>query len=43
MFNSSHTAKKLGAQYSDRSLSAKRFNRILQEIVVLIKSANPGP
>ena len=40
LFNGSDTAKKLGKQYSDRSLSAKRFDRIFTEIVELIQIAN---
>ena len=40
MFNSSDAASTLGGQYSERSLSAKRFDRILTEIVKLIRSAN---
>ena len=40
MFNGSDAARRLGGQYSERSLSAKRFDRILREIVSLIRSAN---
>lgn len=40
MFNASTTARKLGRQYSERSLSAKRFDRIMGEIVGLITAAN---
>ncbi len=40
MFNASSAARKLGRQYSERPLSAKRFDRILSEIVVLIGAAN---
>ena len=40
MFNGSDAARKLGGKYSERSLSAKRFDRILGEIVSLIQSAN---
>jgi len=40
MFNGSDAAITLGGQYSERSLSAKRFDRILTEIVKLIRSAN---
>lgn len=40
LFNGSDAAKKLGEQYSERSLSAKRFDRIFTEIVELIRIAN---
>ena len=40
MFNGSGAARKLGGQYSEQSLSAKRFDRILNEIVALIRAAN---
>jgi hypothetical protein len=40
MFNKSYTAKHIGKEYSSRSLSSKRFNRIMAEIVALILSAN---
>lgn len=40
MFNASTAARKLGEQYSERSLSAKRFDRIMGEIVALIAAAN---
>jgi len=40
MFNASTATRKLGRQYSDRSLSAKRFDRIMGEIVALIAAAN---
>ena len=40
MFNGSDAAITLGRQYSERSLSTKRFDRILTEIVKLIRSAN---
>ena len=40
MFNSSSAARKLGGQYSERSLSSKRFDRIVSEIVALIRAAN---
>ncbi len=40
LFNASDAAEKLGTQYSERSLSAKRFDRIITEIVELIQSAN---
>lgn len=40
MFNGSDAASTLGGRYSERSLSSKRFDRILTEIVKLIRSAN---
>jgi len=40
LFNGSSAARKLGGKYSERSLSAKRFDRILSEIVKLIRAAN---
>ena len=40
MYNGSDVARKLGGQYSERSLSAKRFDKILSDIVSLIRSAN---
>lgn len=40
LFNGSDTAKKLGKQYSERSLSAKRFERIFTDIMELIRTAN---
>jgi len=40
MFNASSAAAALEGRYSERSLSAKRFNRILTELVELIRSAN---
>lgn len=40
MFNSSSAAGKLGRQYSERSLSSKRFDRIVSDIVALIRTAN---
>jgi hypothetical protein len=40
LFNGSREAGKLGTQYSERSLSAKRFDRIITEIVELIRAAN---
>ena len=40
LFNASNAASKLGKQYSERSLSAKRFDRIITDIVELIQSAN---
>jgi len=40
MFNHSTAARTLGGQYSERSLSAKRFDRIMGEIVGLIAAAN---
>jgi hypothetical protein len=40
MFNGSDVARKLGMLYSERSLSAKRFDRIVREIATLIRSAN---
>lgn len=40
MFNDSITARKLCTQYPERSVSAKRFDRILIEIVKLIRGAN---
>jgi hypothetical protein len=40
MFNKSCTSKQIGKEYSSRSLSSKRFNRIMAEIVALIRSAN---
>lgn len=43
MFNASAAARKLGGQYSEHSLSAKRFDRILTEIVKLIQTANKRP
>ncbi|NLB70235.1 MAG: hypothetical protein GX804_11260 [Lentisphaerae bacterium] len=39
MYNGSTAAKKLNQQYSIKSLSAKRFDRIITEIVELIQSA----
>ena len=40
MFNASTAARKLGRQYSEKSLSAKRFDRIMGEIVALIAAAD---
>jgi len=40
MFNSSDTARQLGKQYSTKSLSCKRLDRVVAEIVALIASAN---
>jgi hypothetical protein len=40
LFNKSKTAKQAGFEYSARSLSSKRFDRIIGEIVKLILSAN---
>lgn len=40
MFNTSTAARKLGKQYSEKSLSAKRFDRIMGEIVALIAAAD---
>ncbi len=40
MFNGSTAARKLGGLYSERSLSAKRFDRILTDIVELIRATN---
>jgi hypothetical protein len=40
MFNSSENAQKSGMTYSDKSLSSKRLDRIVDEIVDLISSAN---
>jgi hypothetical protein len=40
MFNASSAARKLGGQYSERSISAKRFDRIMIEIVALIRAAD---
>lgn len=40
LFNASDAAQKLSTQYSERSLSAKRFDRIITDIVELIQSAN---
>ena len=37
MYNNSSAAKKLGKQYAEKSLSAKRFDRIFNEIVELIQ------
>ncbi len=42
MFNGSGAARKHGVQYSERSLSAKRFDIIMGEIVALIRAANQG-
>jgi hypothetical protein len=39
LFNRSDVARKLEGQYSERSLSAKRFDRIMAEIVALIRAA----
>ncbi len=36
MFNASRTAQTLGVSYSERSLSSKRFDRIVNEIVDLM-------
>lgn len=41
MFNSSDTARQLGKQYSTKSLSSKRLDRVVAEIVALIAGANP--
>ena len=40
VFNKSKTAKEAGLEYSLKSLSAKRFDRIAREIVKLALSAN---
>ena len=40
MFNGSDAARRLGKQYSERSLSAKRFDRIMRDVINLIRSAN---
>jgi len=40
MFNNSDTARQLGKQYSTRSLSSKRLDRIVAEIAALIPSPN---
>ena len=40
MFNTSENAQQSGMTYSDKSLSSKRLDRIVDEIVELISSAN---
>jgi hypothetical protein len=40
MFNQSHNARELGVAYSDRGLSAKRFDRIMAEIVHILQDMN---
>jgi len=43
VFNGSRTAKQAGLEYPTTSLSSKRFDRIVREIVTLILSANRSP
>jgi hypothetical protein len=40
VFNGSKTARQAGLEYSARSLSSKRFDRIMREIVELTSIAN---
>jgi hypothetical protein len=40
MFNTSENAQQSGMRYSEKSLSCKRLDRIVTEIVELISSAN---
>ncbi len=40
LFNKSQAAKKLEYEYPMKSISSKRFDRIFNEIVLLIKKAN---
>jgi hypothetical protein len=40
MFNQSHNARDLDVAYSDRELSAKRFDRIMAEIVHMLQKPN---
>lgn len=40
MFNNSDAARRLGERYSTKSLSSKRLDRIVAEIVALIARAN---
>ena len=42
LFNQSNNAKELGVAYSERGLSAKRFDRIMSEIVHILLNPN-GP
>jgi len=41
MYNRSETARRLGTEYSTRSLSSKRLDRIVAEVAALIASAHP--
>jgi hypothetical protein len=40
VFNQSNNAKELGVAYSERGLSAKRFDRIMAEIVHILLNPN---
>ena len=40
MFNTSENSRLSGVKYSERSLSAKRLDRIVREIVGLIQDSN---
>ena len=40
MFNDSEAARRLGEQYSTKSLSSKRVDRVVAEIAALIARAN---
>ena len=42
MFNDSDTAKRSGKEYSTKSFSAKRLDRIIADLVALIRASTSG-